>query len=81
MIRNGLIHYRSFLISSDDDISLMFDCHTLFPDIRIVELFIVLEESHFSSGGSAPDPVHIGMLLLERSLTFVVASLVQNENI
>ena len=59
MIGNGVIHYRSWQLSSDDDVGLMFNCHAQFLDIRIIESFIVLKGSHFSFGGSAPDLAHV----------------------
>ena len=60
-IGKDVIRYRSWQLSSNDDVSLMFDCHTQYPEIRTIELFIVLEESHFSSSGSALDRAHVGM--------------------
>ena len=45
-----------------------------------MELFIILEDLHFSYGGSAPNPTNVAMSLLERSPTFTVASHMQNEN-
>ena len=77
----GVIRYRSFPISSDDDVSFMFECHAQFPEIRIMELFIILEDLHFSSGESATGPAYVGTSLLEHSLTFEVASPVHNEDV
>ena len=74
MIGNSVICHKSFTISSNDDVSLTFDCHTHFLEIRIIELFIILEKSHFSFGGSTPYLAHVGMSLPEHSPTFMVAS-------
>ena len=79
-IRNGVIRYRSWQLSSDDDVGLIFDCHAQFPEIHIIELFVALE-SHFNSGGSVPDPGHVGMSQPQCSPTFAMASHVQNENV
>ena len=59
----------------------MFDCHTQSLEIHIIELFIVLEESHFSSSGSAPNPTHVGMSQPKHSSTFIVASHMLNKNV
>ena len=59
----------------------MFDCHTQFPEICIIELFVVLEESHFSFCRSTPDLAHVPVSQLQHSPTFVMASHMQNENV
>ena len=47
----------------------------------MMELFIVIEDLHLSFGGFATNPMSVVMSLLECSLTFVMASPVQNENV
>ena len=58
-IGKSVLRYRSQQLRSDDDIGLMFTFHSQFPDIRIIELFVVLKELHFSFGGFAPNPAHV----------------------
>ena len=65
---------------SDNDVELMFTFHAQFPEIHFIELFIILEKSHFNSGGSAPDLAYISMSQ-PRSLTLAIESPAQNENI
>ena len=78
VVGRDLIRYRSVEISSGDDVSLMFNCHTQFQEIHVMELFIVVQDFPGSSGGS----VSIYCLSLpEHSPTFAMASLVQNENV
>ena len=60
-IEKGVLRYKSWQLCSNDDVGLMLTFHTQFPEIRIIELFGVLEESYFSFGGSAPDPAHVPM--------------------
>ena len=60
-IGKDVIRYKSWQLSIDDVVGHMFNCHARFPEIRIIKLFIVLKESHFSFGGSAPDPGHVRM--------------------
>ena len=57
----SVVCYRSFSVRSDDDVSLMFYGHSQFPKIRIIELFIILEDTNVSSGGLAPNPPSYGM--------------------
>ena len=80
VIGSSVIHYRGFSISSDDDVNLIQLSRLVSRDSHM-ELFIILEESHFNSGRSDPDPAHVGMSLLERFLTFEVASPMPNKNI
>ena len=54
VIGKGVLYYRSWQLSSDDDVRLMFTFHTQFLEIRIIEIFIILKESYFSSDGSIP---------------------------
>ena len=77
----GVLRYKSWQLSSDNDVELMFTFHSQFPDIHFIELFVIIEESHFSSGGSAPDPAHMLMSQPVRSPTHGMESPVQNENI
>ena len=53
-IKKGVICYRNWQLSSDNDVSFMFDCHAQYLEIRIIELFIILEELHFNSSGLLP---------------------------
>ena len=76
-----MLCYRSWPLSSDDGVGLMFTFHAQFPEIRIIELFIVLEESHFRFGGSGPDPAHVPVLQSMHSLTFGMGCPMQNENV
>ena len=76
-----MLLYRSWQLSSDDDVGLMFGCHAQFLEIRIIELFVVLEELHLSSRGSAPDPTHVPMLQPMCSPTFAIVSHMQNQNV
>ena len=76
----GVLRYRSWQLNSDNDVGLMFTFHAQFLEIWIIELFIVLEESHFSSGGSASDAAYVPMLQPMCSPTFAMVSLVENEN-
>ena len=46
-----------------------------------MELFIILENSYFSSRGLALYLAYIGTSLSKYSLTFVVANLMQNEDV
>ena len=78
-IEKGVLHYRSWQLSSDDDFGLTFTFHAQFSEIRIIKLFVVLEESHLSSSGSTPDPTHVPMSQWVRSPIFAIASPVQNE--
>ena len=80
-IGKGVLRYRNWQLSSDNDVELMFTFHAQFLKIHFIELFIILEESHFSSGGSAPDPAHISMSHPVRSPTLAIESSIQNENI
>ena len=45
----GVVCYTSFPIGSDDDVSLMFYCHSQFPEFRITKLFNTLEDTNVSS--------------------------------
>ena len=57
----GVIWYTSFPVGSDKDVSLMFYCHSQCLEIRIIELFVTLEDMNNSFGGSAPNPPSVGM--------------------
>ena len=83
VVGKDLIRYNSLEISCDEDIGVMFDCRAQFPEIRIMELFIILQDSALSSGGSAPDPAYVALSVAERSPTFAMASQspVQNQNV
>ena len=81
VVGKGVLRYKSWQLSSDNDVELMFTFHSQFPDIHFIELFVIIEESHFSSGGSAPDPAHMLMSQPVRSPTHGMESPVQNENI
>ena len=61
----------------------MFDCRAQFPEIRIIGLSIVLQDSTLSFRGSAPNPASITLSLAERPPTFTMASQspVQNKNV
>ena len=80
-IGKGVLRYRSWQLSNDNDVGLMFNFHAQFEEIRIIELYVVLEDLHFSSGGSAPNPSNISVSQPINSPTFAVASPIQNENI
>ena len=80
-IGKGVLRYRSWQLSNDNDIGLMFNFHAQFEEIHIIELYVVLEDSHFSSGGSAPNPSNISVSQPINSPTFAVASPIQNENV
>ena len=80
MIGKGVLHYRSWQLSSHDDVGLMFACYAQFSKIRIIELFVILEDSHLSFGGFVLNPTHVPMSQLVHSQTFAMASHVQNEN-
>ena len=81
VIRKDIIGYKSLEISSDEDASMMFDYRIQFPDIRIMELFFVVEDLALSSRGFAPDLASVAMSLPECSPTFTMASPMQNENV
>ena len=55
VVGRDLIRYRSVEISSDDDVSMMFNCYAQFQDIHVMELFIVVQDFPGSSRGSVPD--------------------------
>ena len=80
-IGKGVLCYRSWQLSNDDDVGLIFTFHTQFPEVFIIELFVVLKESHFNSGGSASNATYIPVSQSVHSPTFAMASPVQNENV
>ena len=59
-VAQNAVRYTTFLVGSDEDVSLMFYSHSQCPEIRIIELFITLEDTNISSGGSAPNPLSAG---------------------
>ena len=73
-IGKDLICYNSLKISYDEDIGVMFNCLAQFSEIRIMELFIILQDSALSSGGFTPDPASVALSLAECSPTFAMAS-------
>ena len=60
-VGQGEVRYTTFLVGSDEDVSLMFYYHSQCLEIRVIELFITLEYTNVSSGGSAPNPSSIGI--------------------
>ena len=50
-----------FSVGSDEDVSLMFCAHSRCHEICIIDLFINLENTNVSSGGSTPNPPSVGM--------------------
>ena len=44
-IRQAVVRYTSFSIGNDKDVSLMFYSHSQCPEIRVIELFITLEDT------------------------------------
>ena len=56
----GVVRYTSFPVGSDEDVNLMFYCHSQCPGIQIIELFVTLEDINGSSEGSTPNPQSFG---------------------
>ena len=77
--------------------SLIFSSHSQCPEIHILELFTILEDTNINFGGSAPNPPSIGMGFSARgsdpnhvayptslpvpSPTFALYSPLQNEDV
>ena len=81
VIGKHVLHCRSWQLSNDDDVGLIFTFYAQFPQIFIIKFFVILDELHFSSGGSAPNPTYIPMSQPVHSPTFAMASPIQNENV
>ena len=63
-----MVWYTSFLVGSDEGVSLMFYCQSQCPEICIIELFVTLEDMNGSSRGSAPNPPYFGTDFSARGL-------------
>ncbi|XP_015931825.1 uncharacterized protein LOC107458127 [Arachis duranensis] len=50
------VRYETFVIGSDEDLQVLFHCRRSFPEVRIPELFVKLEDHVDSSGASTLDP-------------------------
>ena len=56
----GVVRYTSFPVGSDEDVNLIFYYHSQCLRIRIMELFVTLEDMNDSFKGSAPNPQSFG---------------------
>ncbi|XP_015960483.2 uncharacterized protein LOC107484412 [Arachis duranensis] len=66
------VKYDTFVISTDEDIRVLFHCLRSFPEVKIHELYAKLEVGVDSSGASAPVPSSTTMGGASSSMTAVV---------
>ena len=80
LISQGAVRYGSCSIDTDDDLMMMFDCHSQFRDLHVMEVFVAIEELQFSSEGSNPLQAIDGMSLAQPPRIISTPNPTENEN-
>ncbi|XP_015958554.1 uncharacterized protein LOC107482531 [Arachis duranensis] len=73
------VRYETFVIGSDEDLQVLFNCRHSFPEVKIPELLAKLEDGVDSSGASAPNPQSITVDGVSTSMHVVAAAVLIRE--
>ncbi|MED6158818.1 hypothetical protein PIB30_036326 [Stylosanthes scabra] len=62
------VKYGCFAIEADEDLQVLFHCRRQFLDVRTTELFVEMLDPLASSGGFAPNPHFVVVVVASRSV-------------